>query len=111
MTVPQRGAELSLQMYYIFCISANYPHYSPKIRRNVHFVYCPITNAIYCAKLGKIFEEALIRRREVQFFSGSSIQFLLYLLYVCVIKSIEISPFRDVLSDEFIRIFDTSFLP
>jgi len=69
----------------------------------------------YCqqasAKLVNLFVELSDRCREAQFSSWSSIKFELNRLHLAVGDLSEVGAFREVLADEFVCIFDSSFLP
>ena len=62
------------------------------------------------AKLGKIYEEAIFRCHKIEFFSWSSVYFILYLCNVIVINCVNIRSFGDVLSDKFVRMLDVPSL-
>jgi len=56
-------------------------------------------------------EEPVFRGVEVEFFSGSPVDFVLDLFDGIRGNVIEVRAFRDVLSDEFVGVFDGSLLP
>ena len=65
----------------------------------------------FCAKLGKIIEEAIVGCHKIQFFSWSSIKFFLNIHNFRVRELCKIRSFGYVFPYQFIGIFNASFLP
>ncbi len=63
------------------------------------------------AKLVEMFEKAVLWCHKIEFFSWSSVDFVLYLHYGIVINSFKINSFRNILSNTFVRMFNVPFLP
>ena len=63
----------------------------------------------FCAKLGKIIEEAIFRSRKNQFFSWFSIEFFLNVYNFRVRELCKIRSFGYVFSYKFIGVFNASF--
>ena len=63
------------------------------------------------AEVVKSFEETIYWCIEIEFFSWSSVQFLLNIHDTFVAELIKIRFLRNVFSDEFVCVFDRSFLP
>ena len=59
----------------------------------------------------KVFEEFDERGRESKFLSRSSIDFSLHGVKIGLIHFPEISSFWEILSEKFVGIFDSTFLP
>lgn len=57
------------------------------------------------------FEELCFRGREVKFFPGSAVDFVLHRLNELIREFPEVSPFRDVLPYKFVGVFNGAFLP
>ena len=58
-----------------------------------------------------MFEELDFRRREIELKSGSVVEFCLYFFNKERCNIIKVSPFRDILSDKFVCIFNGPLLP
>ena len=65
----------------------------------------------FCAKLGKIIEEAIKRCHKIQFFSWSSIEFFLNIHNFRVRELCKIRSLGYVFPYQFIGILNASFLP
>jgi hypothetical protein len=63
------------------------------------------------AKLGEMFEELNFWRREMEFKSGSIVEFGLYFFNKERCNIVKVSSFRDILSNKFIFVFDGALLP
>mgnify|MGYP001790748018 FL=1 len=62
-------------------------------------------------KLGYSFEELCFWCFKLKFLSGSTVDFLLYSRNLFICEIIEVGLFGNILSDEFVCIFNRSFLP
>ncbi len=65
----------------------------------------------FSCKVREKVEEAILGCRKVQFFSWSSVQFLLNVHYFGVRELVKVSLFRDILPYEFVGVLNVSFLP